>query len=106
MPITIKDINKISKKISVSYNPEKIILFGSFAWGKPTKDSDVDLFIVKNTKQNRYARQLKVRRLIQGELPVDILVYTPKEIDERLKLEDFFINDILNKGKVIYEKAK
>ena len=88
------------------YRPQKIILFGSFAWGKPTVDSDIDLFIIKETKMSRDKRQIKVRRLIKGELPVDILVYTPKETEKRLKMDDFFIKDILTKGKTLYETTK
>ena len=99
-------IKKIVGRIAKNYKPEKIYLFGSFAWGKPSKDSDFDLFIIKKTKEKRHSRQLKVRRLIKGELPVDILVYTPEETERRLKIGDFFIEDILKKGKVLYESAK
>ena len=86
------------------FHPQKIILFGSFAWGKPNKDSDVDLMIIKNSKKNSFLRQLSVRRIIKGAIPVDILVYTPAEIKNRLNLGDFFIRDIIEKGKLIYEK--
>ncbi len=101
-----KQIRTVIKRIVRNYKPEKIYLFGSFAWGKPTEDSDVDLFIIKKTRENRHLRQLKVRRLIRGELPMDILVYTPQETKKRLKMGDFFIKDILEKGKVLYESAK
>ncbi len=101
-----KKIKKIVKIISKHYKPEKIILFGSFAWGKPNKDSDVDIFIIKNTKENRFKRQLKVRRLIKGEIPADILVYTPKEVKKRIELGDFFIEEILKKGKVLYDAKR
>lgn len=46
-----EEIKKITTKIVKKYKPEKIILFGSFTWGKPTKDSDVDLLIIKNIKK-------------------------------------------------------
>jgi predicted nucleotidyltransferase len=104
--LNIKKIKKLVKIISLRYKPLKIILFGSLAWGKPNQDSDLDLFIIKETKENRYQRQLKVRRLIKGELPTDIFVYTPKEIENRLKLGDFFIEDVIKKGKVLYEAKK
>lgn len=104
--ISKKKIKRLIEIIRIHYRPEKIVLFGSFAWGKPEQDSDVDLFIIKETKENRYFRQLKVRRLIKGELPVDILVYTPKEVEKRLAMEDFFIEDIIKKGKVLYEAKK
>ena len=100
-----KEIKKITDQIVKKYKPEKIILFGSYAWGKPTKDSDVDLFIVKNTKEARTKRHLKVdRMLLDRTIPIDVLVYTPQEMKERLSLGDFFIKDIVQKGKTIYAK--
>lgn len=97
-----KKIEKLIEKIVKEYKPEKIYLFGSYAWGEPDKDSDVDIFIIKDTKKDRLERQLEVRRLIKGKLPVDILVYTPEEVEKRLEMRDFFIEDILSKGKSVY----
>jgi predicted nucleotidyltransferase len=99
-----KQIKKIVQQIKEKYTPEKIILFGSFAWGKPTKDSDVDLLIIKKTKKDHYQRIPQVRSYLHNiDQAFDILVMTPKEIDKRLKLGDFFIEDIIKKGKVLYE---
>lgn len=96
-------IKKITDQIIKKYKPEKIILYGSFAYGKPHKDSDVDLLIVKRTKKIRTKRHLEVdRMLLNRNMPLDILVYTPKEIKERLLLRDFFIMDIIKQGKVLY----
>jgi len=106
MKITFSQIKKIAQKIAQKYKPEKIILFGSFAWGKPKKDSDVDFLIIKNTRKNFLKRQMEVRRIIKGEIPVDILVHTPKEIERRLKLGDFFYKKIIKKGRCLYEKPK
>jgi len=97
------EIQNAVKKIVQNYKPEKIYLFGSFAWGNPNKDSDVDFFITKNTNERRFDRQLEVRRIIKGDLPVDILVYSNQEVQERLSLGDFFIREILNKGKLLYD---
>lgn len=96
-------IKKIVKSLK-PYKPKKVILFGSYAWGKPTKDSDFDFLIVKQTKDKRYY-QLLLRRAIFGKgIPVDLLIYTPKEIEKRLKLNDFFIKNIVQKGEIVYEK--
>lgn len=100
-----KEIKKITDQIVENYQPERIILFGSHAYGKPTKDSDVDLFIVKGTKKARTRRHLEVDRiLLNRTIPIDILVYTPQEIKERLSLGDFFIKNIIQKGKTLYAK--
>jgi len=97
------EIHDVAQKIIQHYKPERIYLFGSFAWGKPTADSDVDLFIVKDTQERKFDRQLKVRRIINGSLPADILVYNKKEVQERIALGDFFIKAILKKGKLLYD---
>lgn len=99
---TQEQIQEIVNKIAREYKPEKIILFGSYAWGDPTKDSDVDLFIIKNISKPRLDRQLDVRKLIMGEIAADILVYTPQETQKRMEMRDFFINNILTKGKTLY----
>lgn len=100
----LKQIQKVTNKIVREFKPEKIILFGSYAWGKPHQDSDVDLFIVKESRQRRIDRERKLRSLLIGNdfPPMDLLIYTPQEIKKRLAIKDFFINDILTKGKVLY----
>lgn len=98
-------VSRIIEKIKTFYQPEKIILFGSYAWGSPTKDSDIDLFIVKKTNQKHRQRMLTVRRLVSEEnglVGMDILVYTPEEITERLRINDSFISKIFKRGKVFY----
>ena len=102
-----KKLKEITDKIVKEYKPEKIILFGSWAWGKPGPDSDVDLFIVKQSADRRIDRARTVRKIIwdiiwNAGLAIDILVYTPKEVSRRLNLEDFFVEDIINKGQVLY----
>jgi uncharacterized protein len=101
-----KKFKVIVKRIADEYKPEKIYLFGSRAWGRPRKDSDFDLFIIKKTRAKRFNRHLEVRGLIDGEIAADILVYTPKETERRLYLGDFFIEDIIKKGKILYESAR
>jgi len=101
-----KDIQAVVKKIAENYKPEKIYLFGSFAWGKPTYDSDVDLFIIKEANERRFDRQLQVRRMLSSEVPVDILVYNKGEIEYRLRWGDLFIKKILTQGKLIYDNTK
>ena len=100
-------IKPLVSKIVDEYNPEKVYLFGSYAWGNPTADSDVDLFIVKNTTESQRGRSRKLRNLLFGSgVPFDLLVYTPSEIKERLDMGDFFINDIIKKGEILYERGK
>jgi len=96
---------KAVKRIVRALHPEKIILFGSYAAGTPTADSDVDLLVVMDTTAPRRARSWAVSRLlIPRPFPVDILVRTPDEIEKALQKGDFFIKEILTTGKVLYER--
>jgi len=101
-----KEIKKITDQIVKKYKPEKIILFGSYAWGNPTKNSDVDLFVVKKTKRDPLYRCYEIRKAADSSLPLDVLVFNPKEIKERIELGDFFLKEIINRGKIIYEERK
>jgi len=103
---TQQKIKKVTEKIVKEYKPEKIILFGSHAWGKPNPDSDVDLFIVKNSKKRPSDREYELRMKLFGHgfPPIDLLIYTPSEVQKRLEIEDFFVQDILSKGKILYER--
>lgn len=98
-------IKKISKKIEREYHPEKIILFGSYVWGKPGKHSDIDLFIIKKTKARHLDRSVEIRKILDeenGMVALDPIVYTPDETKYRIKLGDDFIKKILTKGMVLY----
>lgn len=99
-----KEIKKIVSQIVKKYKPEKIILFGSFAYGKPKPSSDVDLLIIKRSRKKSVERIKEILMKTESNLPLGPLVYTPKEIRERLNLGDFFFQDILKKGKLLYEK--
>jgi len=96
-------IRKVCKRIAEAYQPEKIILFGSHAYGKPTPESDVDLLIVMDYEGRPIEQMLKIQRELDIVTPVDLLVHTPKEVDERLRDGDMFIVDIMRRGKVMYE---
>ncbi len=98
------DTKQIVKNLK-KYKPEKIILFGSHAWGKPNASSDVDILVVKKSKLSKRFRTTQAEEFL-GVLPypVDVLVYTPEELEQREKIGDFFIKLILKKGQVIYER--
>lgn len=99
------DIKKITEKIKEEYKPEKIILFGSYAWGKPRKWSDVDLFIVKKSKKRRIDREYELRKKISESdfPPLDLLVYTPEEVAKGINdNRNLFLEDIVRNGKILY----
>jgi predicted nucleotidyltransferase len=101
-----KELNKLKKQIVTQYKPEKIILFGSLASGKIKKNSDIDLLVIKNSKKDYWSRAKEIAKIINIDVPADVLNISTKELSDRLALKDFFILDIINNGKVIYETAK
>ncbi len=105
--IAKEKISEIVNKIASGYDPDKIILFGSYATGNPNDDSDLDLFIIKDSNIPRPQRSVHVRRLLFGSMiPIDLIVYTPKELEESKKSKYSFVNEVLNSGKTIYERVK
>ena len=95
------------ERIVSELKPEKIIWFGSYAYGDPTPDSDVDLLVIMKTKAREIDRYVSVSNLLYPrQFPVDILVKTPKEIKaESRKRGNYFMREILTKGKVLYERS-
>jgi len=102
-----KSLRPAIQKIVDELKPEKIVLFGSYAYGLPNPHSDVDLLVVLNTSASLKDRSWKVSRLLLPRpFPVDILVKTPNEISKALKSGDFFLREILTRGRVLYERNK
>ncbi len=99
-----KDVSVIMRRIK-KYNPEKVVLFGSYAWGTPGRSSDIDLLIIKRSQKTKSERITEVERLLYpAPQAVDVLVYTPQEMRKRLKLGDFFLTRIMDEGTIMYEK--
>lgn len=99
-----KEIKKITDQIVKNYRPERIILFGSFACGKPKAESDLDLLVIKKSKKTKVERIKEILMKTDSNLPLEPLVYTPEELKTRLDLGDFFFQNIIKKGKVLYDK--
>ena len=96
-------IKDLCRQIVENFNPQKVILFGSHAYGKPNEDSDVDLLVVMPFECRSVEQAIKIRQRIYPEMPLDLLARTPAQIRERLDLGDFFIKDIIERGKILYE---
>ncbi|MCX8066972.1 MAG: nucleotidyltransferase domain-containing protein, partial [Anaerolineae bacterium] len=93
-----ESLPQVVEKLVREVNPEKIILFGSYAVGEPTPDSDVDLLIIWDTDKPRRERVVTISLLLYPRpFPVDIIVKTPRELEEELP-HNFFLREILAKG--------
>lgn len=102
-----QELNQIVTRIVDGYQPKKIILFGSAARGDMRKDSDIDLFIIKDDPDKRPFRAVKVYGTLDGFdrlYPLDVIVYTPSELEYRQSLGDYFVKNVLMEGKVVYEQ--
>jgi predicted nucleotidyltransferase len=105
-PVTEEALAEIVRRIVTALRPEKIVLFGSYAYGTPWRDSDVDLLVVMHTHARPADRYLTVSRLLRPRpFPLDILIKTPAEVVQALTKGDGFLRDIVTQGRVLYERS-
>jgi len=98
-------IKDILERLLAGYTPQKVILFGSYAYGNPRPGSDIDLLIIKETSERFIDRWVTVRRLLSDPrrtVPLETIVLTPQEVSKRLAIGDQFLAEILEKGEVLY----
>ena len=98
-------LNDIVAQIAVKFNPDKIILFGSYAVGTPNSDSDIDLLIIKDSDLPRHRRSFDIQKMLIGSMiPMDILVYTNNEFEKEKNEKYSFLNSVIKTSKVLYER--
>jgi uncharacterized protein len=102
-PITLEQIQAFSQQIAEQFEPDRIILFGSYAYGQPTPDSDVDLLVILPFEDLPVQKAIEIRRAVKSPFPLDLMARTAWQIQQRVEMGDFFIQDILQKGHVLYE---
>jgi predicted nucleotidyltransferase len=98
-------INNILERLLAGYEPQQVILFGSYAYGEPRADSDIDLLVIKETKERFIDRWTTVRRLLSHPTrtrPLEIIVLTPQELAVRLAIGDQFLQEVVDRGKELY----
>jgi|688.fasta_scaffold314816_2 predicted nucleotidyltransferase len=106
LQVTEEILAEIVRRIVTVFAPQKIILFGSYAYGTPSVDSDVDLLVIQKTNLQRVERSVAISELILPRpFPVDILVKTPNEIQEALNKNDPFIKEIISQGRILYKQS-
>jgi len=96
---TSAHIQAIAQTIKEKFSPRRVILFGSYGYGVPaTKGSDIDLFVIMNTSLPVKKQAFLIRRELTSAIPLDVIVRTPEQVEERLRLGDFFIKKIMEQG--------
>jgi len=99
-----KDIKKLSDQIVEKYNPEKIILFGSYAYGSPTEDSDVDLFVLMPFEGRSVYKSVEIKAYTRTRFPVDLIIRNPEDTQRRYEEFDPLVREAIDRGKVLYEQ--
>ena len=100
-----QELKRYIRLLTKHGSPEKLILFGTLAQGELHEWSDIDLVVVEKSNLPFYQRLRKIRELIQPQVGLDIVVYTPEEFDQLQARSPFFREEIITKGKIIYEQS-
>ena len=98
-------IAELARRIAEKFQPEQIILFGSYAYGIPRPESDVDLLVVMNTVLSENRQAIQIRQYLNPLFGLDLIVYTPENLRQRLAWGDSFLQEIINKGVILYESV-
>jgi predicted nucleotidyltransferase len=101
--VSLKDIRALARQIGKEFHPQQVILFGSYARGTATEDSDVDLLVVMQVKGKPVYKAVEIRLAIDVPFALDLLVRTPLMVRKRIAMGDSFMEDLLREGKVLYE---
>ncbi len=96
-------IDDVVRQIVEKFEPQKIILFGSYARGNHRPESDVDLLVVMNTQLRDVQQAIQICQQIEYRFGLDLIVHTPEYLAKRVKMNDWFLIDVLKEGKVLYE---
>src|SRR5947209_7708869 len=102
--VSIRVIRRFAQAVAERFAPERIVLFGSHAYGVPHADSDVDILVVMPAR-NELDQAVRIRLAVDYNFPLDLLVRTPRNLSWRLAEGDSFLREVVARGKVLYEKA-
>lgn len=101
----LKAIRSFCKQVAREFRPQQIILFGSYAYGRPAEASDVDLLVIMPHRGSAVRRAVEIEMKVRAPFPLDLLVRTPEKLRRRLAMDDWFMREALQKGRVLYEGA-
>ncbi len=102
-PVTREAIQRVTQQVVAQCHPQKVILFGSYAYGTPTADSDVDLLVVLDTDEPQLHVAARIAAAIDHPFPIDILVRTPKELQAAIQRNGVFAQEVAARGITLYE---
>jgi predicted nucleotidyltransferase len=103
--IPMPAIHNVVQQVAAHFQPEKVILFGSYAYGHPQPESDVDLLVIMRTPLKPTEQAVQICQAIEYHFGLDLIVRTPEMLERRLALGDPFLAEIMSRGKVLYERS-
>ena len=103
--IEMKNVYELCDRIVQNFHPQKVILFGSYAYGAPTEDSDVDMLVIMPFEGRAVQKAIEILLATNPRFPIDLLVRTPEQITTRVEIGDFFLREITKKGRVLYDSV-
>lgn len=98
-------IDEVVRQVVDQFKPQQIILFGSYGYGRPRPESDVDLLVVMDTELRETEQAVRICQAIEYHFGLDLIVRTPETIAHRLALGDSFLKEVMSKGQLLYERA-
>jgi predicted nucleotidyltransferase len=101
--VTMDRIEEFGRRIGLEFGAERVILFGSYARGVVTEDSDVDLLVIGPFEDRSVDKSVEIRMQLRPGFPIDLLVRTPEKVRQRMEMGNDFMREILEEGKVLYE---
>jgi predicted nucleotidyltransferase len=101
--VAMNQIEEFGRRIGQEFGAQKVLLFGSYARGTITEDSDVDVLVIGPFEGRSVDKSVEIRMKLRPGFPVDLLVRTPDKVRERIEMGDTFMREILEQGKVLYE---
>jgi len=101
--VAMNRIEEFGRQVGCEFGAEKVVLFGSYAQGTATDDSDVDLLVICPFQGKSVHQSVKIRMKLRPRFPVDLIVRTPEKVCQRIQMGDSFMRQILEEGKVLYE---
>ena len=103
--IEMQNVYELCDRIVQNFHPQKVILFGSYAYGAPTEDSDVDMLVIMPFEGRAVQKAVEILLATNPHFPIDLLVRTPDQIKTRVEMGDFFLREITKKGRVLYDSV-
>ena len=101
--VEMKEIRDLTSQIAREFSPDRIILLGSHAYGQPGNDSDVDILVVLPFEGKPVRKAIEIRNRVNAQVPLDLIVRTPEQVADRLAQNDWFMRDVVEQGRTLYE---